>query len=319
MTTTMSTVLANPTVTRAAADSKDSATSGFALVNIKDLDVSKITFGKPELNKKNAPVIKVLYEGKRWKLQFPKLRIPFGANLSLNENSCVCNFAIEGPHAAMISEKLDELDNFVLKSATERSKEWFKKVRTLDGITDTYKSISRGSGKLDKSGNAYSKTIHTKIYQMFPKEGEPWQSGEIKTEVYNDRGIKLVTKTPDQLFSTVTKNCYGKFAVDVSNIWIMNESSFGLKFTLSLLMLYPSAEPVGMYLNPDSDDEAPSSSSSSSSTPLSLSAPSAVQTSEISNDIFNNMTSISPADDSADPPSTPPSSKRPPKTTKGKK
>lgn len=151
-------------------------------VNVRDIDVSKITFVPGVAKAGRNPSISIKYDGQNLQLIVPRLTFPGGVNVRDNETGGT-SYTLMGslktcdPYAKERSTATDDVSlfyNFILdledllvKAAVENSAKWFGKKRSEEAIRDGFNrllsvSADRIDGERVPNGK-YPPSFKTKI------------------------------------------------------------------------------------------------------------------------------------------------------------
>ena len=229
-------------------------TNSFHVTNFKDLDVTKVTFSpvKTYQNGKGQ-FVGLYYDGKPLRFQVPKMSLPFGVSPPYNNEGTTyhVDFSLGGdnPKVAMLLEKLREIDQLMVKTAVERSQEWFKKQKSQALVEELYKSVVKESDKKDKNGVAYPAKLHVKLPRV---EDDKFQG----LTVY-DQSQKLLSVDTQNVTMEIPKMSQAKAIIQVSRVWFMAGGSFGLTANLVQMQVFKNSSRITSFaMQKDSDDEA---------------------------------------------------------------
>lgn len=231
-------------------------TNSFHVTNFKDLDVTKVTFSpvKTYQNGKGQ-FVGLYYDGKPLRLQVPKMSLPFGVSPPYNNEGTTYHvdfsFGGDNPKVGMLLEKLREFDQLMVKTAVERSQEWFKKQKSQAVVEELYKSVVKESDKKDKNGNPYPAKLHVKLPRV---EDDKFQG----LTVY-DQNQKALNVDTQNVMVEVPKMSQAKAIVQLSRVWFMAGGSFGLTANLVQMQVFKNSSRITSFaMQQDSDDEAES-------------------------------------------------------------
>ena len=163
---------------------------------------------------------------KKLYLQLPFMRSPFGMSAFTDEATNKTSYSLDlsfdrdNEPAMELSDKLKELDEIIIKTVADNSKEWLGKVYDINVIREAlYKPLVR-QGKDD-----YPDTLKLKIMTK--------QTGEFLAEAYNS-SRELISV--DQIEKGQRCACI----VDVNQIWFI-DNKFGVSVRLSQVLCEQSA------------------------------------------------------------------------------
>ena len=144
-----------------------------------NFEPSTVTFSQLKKNKNGGKSVMLSQDNKKkLYLQLPFMRSPFGLSAFTDEAtnktsySLDLSFDTDNEDAMMLSSKFTELDEIILKTVTENSKEWLGKSYDINVIREAlYKPLVR-QGK-----EGYPNTLKLKVQTN--------QSGDFIPEAYN--------------------------------------------------------------------------------------------------------------------------------------
>jgi len=157
------------------------------IVNVKNFDVNKLSFSVGPKKPNRMPAINMKYDGQPFYIRFPsKMGVRMFSrtddktgqtNYSLLTNMKGCDpYARERAtgdteYDALYNLIVFDLKDKIIKTATEKTKEWFKSARSAEAIKESFKTMFRVSG--DKIEDEYvpngkyppSMTIKLPVYE----------------------------------------------------------------------------------------------------------------------------------------------------------
>jgi hypothetical protein len=188
----------------------------------QQFEPSTVTFSQLKKNKNGGKsVMLTRNDKKKLYLQLPFMRSPFGISAFTDEAtnktsySLDLSFDTDNEDAMQLSSKLMELDEIILKTVTENSKDWLGKSYDINVIREAlYKPLVR-QGK-----EGYANTLKLKIQTN--------QTGDFIPEAYSsDRElIKL-----DEIEKGQKCMCI----VEINQIWFI-DNKFGVSVRLSQVL-----------------------------------------------------------------------------------
>lgn len=187
-----------------------------------NFEPSTVTFSQLKKNKNGGKSVMLSQDNKKkLYLQLPFMRSPFGLSAFTDEAtnktsySLDLSFDTDNEDAMMLSSKFTELDDIILKTVTENSKEWLGKSYDINVIREAlYKPLVR-QGK-----EGYPNTLKLKVQTN--------QSGDFIPEAYNsDRELIQV----DQIEKGQKCMCIA----EINQIWFI-DNKFGVSVRLSQVL-----------------------------------------------------------------------------------
>ena len=188
----------------------------------QQFEPSTVTFSQLKKNKNGGKSV-MLNRGNKKKLylQLPFMRSPFGISTYTDEAtnktsySLDLSFDADNEDAMQLSSKLLELDDIILKTVTENSKEWLGKSYDINVIREAlYKPLVR-QGK-----EGYANTLRLKVQTN--------QSGDFVPEAYN------LNQEPIQL-DEIERGQKCMCIVEINQIWFI-DNKFGVSVRLSQVL-----------------------------------------------------------------------------------
>ena len=187
-----------------------------------NFEPSTVTFSQLKKNKNGGKSVMLSQDNKKkLYLQLPFMRSPFGLSAFTDEAtnktsySLDLSFDTDNEDAMMLSSKFTELDEIILKTVTENSKEWLGKSYDINVIREAlYKPLVR-QGK-----EGYPNTLKLKVQTN--------QSGDFIPEAYNS-DTELIQV--DQIEKGQKCMCIA----EINQIWFI-DNKFGVSVRLSQVL-----------------------------------------------------------------------------------
>lgn len=195
----------------------------------EQFDPSSVVFTKMKKNKNGGKTVYINAQDgkKKLYLQLPFMRSPYGMSAFTDEATNKTSYSLDlsfdkdNDEAVDLSEKLKALDEIIIKTVADNSKEWLGKVYDINVIREAlYKPLVR-QGKDD-----YPDTLKLKIMTK--------PSGEFLAEAYNS-ARELISV--DQIEKGQKCMCI----VDVNQIWFI-DNKFGVSVRLSQVLCEQSTK-----------------------------------------------------------------------------
>ena len=188
----------------------------------QQFEPSTVTFSQLKKNKNGGKSVMLNHNNKKkLYLQLPFMRSPFGLSAFTDEAtnktsySLDLSFDTDNEDAMQLSSKLTELDEIILKTVTDNSKEWLGKSYDINVIREAlYKPLVR-QGK-----EGYANTLKLKVQTN--------QTGDFVPEAYNsDRELIQI----DEIERGQKCMCI----VEINQIWFI-DNKFGVSVRLSQVL-----------------------------------------------------------------------------------
>ena len=195
----------------------------------QQFDPSSVVFTKMKKNKNGGKTVYInAQDGKRkLYLQLPFMRSPFGMSAFTDEatnktsDSLDLSFDRDNEEGLALAEKLKALDEIIIKTVADNSKEWLGKVYDINVIREAlYKPLVR------QAKDDYPDTIKLKIMTK--------PTGEFLAEAY-DSSRQMISV--DQIEKGQRCACI----VDVNQIWFI-DNKFGVSVRLSQVLCEQSVK-----------------------------------------------------------------------------
>ena len=208
----------------------------------EQFEPSSVVFTKMKKNKNGGKTVYINAQDgkKKLYLQLPFMRSPYGMSAFTDEAtnktsySLDLSFDTDNEEAMALSTKLKELDEIIIKTVADNSKEWLGKAYDINVIREAlYKPLVR-QGK-----DEYPDTVKLKIMTK--------PSGDFLAEAYNS-ARELISV--DQIEKGQRCACI----VDVNQIWFI-DNKFGVSVRLSQVLCQQSTKlPSFAFQGLDGDD-----------------------------------------------------------------
>lgn len=216
-------------------------------VNVRDIDVSKITFVPGVAKAGRNPSISIKYEGRNLQLVVPRLTYAGGVNVRDNENGGT-TYSLLGslkgcdPYAkeratttddaALFYNFMLDLEDLLVKAAVENSAKWFGKKRSEEAIRDGFNrllsvSADRIDGERVPNGK-YPPSFKCKL---------PVYDNRINTS-FVDAARNDLYVTPESLTTVFPKGSDGVLVVSGS-VYVIAGGGFGVSWRVQRAQVIP--------------------------------------------------------------------------------
>lgn len=212
------------------------------IVFVKNFDSSKISFNEVKKNSMGGNVVYLNYANKqKLILQTPEIYAPFGISSFIDEKtntepkySVDISFrgTDEDVRVAMFYEKMKELDETLITSGTEKSKEWFGKKHSKEIMENFYRPLVKPA-----KNERYAPTMKLKIRNL--NEINCFDINQNKLEIQEalKPGVKL------------------QAIIEIGSVWFINKTMYGMSWNLIQLKVFPTNKIQGYSFINDSDEE----------------------------------------------------------------
>ena len=195
----------------------------------QQFDPSSVVFTKMKKNKNGGKTVYInAQDGKRkLYLQLPFMRSPFGMSAFTDEATNKTSYSLDlsfdrdNEEGLVLAEKLKALDEIIIKTVADNSKEWLGKVYDINVIREAlYKPLVR------QAKDDYPDTIKLKIMTK--------PTGEFLAEAY-DSSRQMIS------VDKIEKGQRCACIVDVNQIWFI-DNKFGVSVRLSQVLCEQSVK-----------------------------------------------------------------------------
>lgn len=222
-----------------------------AIVSMRNLDISKVSFTEPRKNAKGGTAVSIRYDGQNFQLRIPKMKYPAGVFVREDDKTGKIDYKLIGSLTGCdpyIQERagdeagdygklynfLRDLEEKLIGAAAANSLKWFGKTRSEAVVRDTFKQIlsaSRDKGASEPNGK-YPPSFAVKI---------PVYDGQVKMQVIDAKGNPVYI-TADSITEVFPKRVEANLVISPS-IYIINGSSFGVSWRVEYAQVFPSERP----------------------------------------------------------------------------
>ena len=240
-----------------------------AIVNVSNLDVSKVTFGDIRTNKTNgSKSVPLKYNGQNLQMRIPKMRYGMGVSIKETENGT--NYSLmasllgcdsyakerapaDAGEIGQLYNFLKDLEERTIRTAVEKSKLWFGRERKEDVLRDSMKSfispsVEKVNGEWVPNGK-YPPSFRMKV---------PVYDGKVSMEAV-DTANKPIALTPENLESVFPKRMEARFVVSPS-IYVSGQG-FGVTWRVSYAQVSPGQRvTAAQVFDAEEEEDAPAES-----------------------------------------------------------
>jgi hypothetical protein len=218
-----------------------------AIVNVSNIDINKVTFGDIRVSKMNgSKSVPIKYNGQNLQIRIPKMRYNMGVSVKETENGTTYTMMaslqgcdsyakerapLEAGEVGQLYNFLKDLEDKVIKTATEKSTQWFGRARREDLLRDNMKSlmspsVEKVNGEWVPNGK-YPPSFRMKV---------PVYDGKVNMEAV-DTTNKQIALTVENLEAVFPKRMEARFVVTPS-IYVSGQG-FGVTWRISFAQVSP--------------------------------------------------------------------------------
>jgi hypothetical protein len=250
-----------------------------AIVNVSNIDISKVTFGDIRISKMNgSKSVPIKYNGQNLQMRIPKMRYNMGVSVKETENGTTYTMMAslqgcdsyakerapaEAGEVGQLYNLLKDLEEKVIRTATEKSTQWFGRARKEDVLRDSMKSlmspsVEKVNGEWMPNGK-YPPSFRMKV---------PVYDGKVNMEAV-DTSNKQIALTLENLEAVFPKRMEARFVVTPS-IYVSGQG-FGVTWRISYAQVCPGQRVTASQVfeaeeeAPEEDAPAPSQTQAQSS------------------------------------------------------
>lgn len=218
-----------------------------AIVNVSNIDINKVTFGDIRVSKMNgSKSVPIKYNGQNLQMRIPKMRYNMGISVKETENGTTYTMMAslqgcdsyakerapaEAGEVGQLYNLLKDLEDKVIKTATEKSAQWFGRARKEDVLRDSMKSlmspsVEKVNGEWVPNGK-YPPSFRMKV---------PVYDGKVNMEAVDSHN-KQIALTLENLEAVFPKRMEARFVVTPS-IYVSGQG-FGVTWRISYAQVSP--------------------------------------------------------------------------------
>jgi hypothetical protein len=220
-----------------------------AIVNVRNANIDRVNLSDVKRNKSGGLGVTVRYDGQNLQLRLPRMGFPGGLMRREDEKTGAVNYSLIGslkgcdPYArerstettdvALLYNFFLDLQEKIVKVATENSAKWFGKKRSEESIRDSFKNIlSVSTDKVDGEyvpNGKYPPSLRVKV---------PVYDGRVSMDAV-DSAANPIYLTPDSLMSVFPKGVEANLVISGS-IYIIGQG-FGITWRISYAQVFPQS------------------------------------------------------------------------------
>lgn len=232
-------------------------------ISIRSIDVSRVAFTLGKKVNNRAPSINFKYNDNNLQILVPRIGFPGGVLIRDGESGntsytligsmkgCDTYAKEHAPESVGDIGKfynfLIDMDELIIKTAVEKSKEWFGKTRSIEAIRDSYKRIV--SVSVDKVDGEY---VPNGKYPPSFRVKVPVYDNKVSTEIV-DASRDPVYATPVSLTSVFPKGVEVNMVISGS-IYVIAGGSFGVTWRLNSAQVFHRAKITARDIFADEED-----------------------------------------------------------------
>jgi hypothetical protein len=217
------------------------------IVTPSNFDKTKLTVSEVKKLENGSSQVYINYDGKRLRVQGPRLPIPYNAGDYQGNQKYKVQFSFRdrnsNPKVAAYVKMLEEIDSFVVDQATKNAGKWFKMAGASREMINLFYTPSIKVSK-DKDGNV-------KDYPPSQAVNLKQRNGSWMTEIYDEKKQLLEGVSPMEV---LRKGAEVTPMSDASSIWIADKK-FGLVWSLYQTLINVPGEGGGFGCQIQDEDD----------------------------------------------------------------
>ena len=196
-----------------------------SVTTVSSFDAKKLSVSDVKKLDNGSSQVYINYDGKRLRLQAPRLSVPYDAGDYKDNKKYKVSFSFKGmdtnPKVAAYFKVLEAIDNFVIDAATKSAAKWFKMPGASRDVVGTIYTPSVKYAIDQATGNRKDLPPTQSVALKTPK-------GAFDTEMYDHKNQSIEGLTPVEV---LRRGAEVTPIVDATGIWIADKK-FGLSWKL---------------------------------------------------------------------------------------
>ena len=196
-----------------------------SVTTVSSFDAKKLSVSDVKKLDNGSSQVYINYDGKRLRLQAPRLSVPYDAGDYKENKKYKVSFSFKGmdsnPKVAAYFKVLEAIDNFVIDAATKSAAKWFKMPGASRDVVGTIYTPSVKYAIDQATGNRKDLPPTQSVALKTPK-------GAFDTEMYDHKNQSIEGLTPVEV---LRRGAEVTPIVDATGIWIADKK-FGLSWKL---------------------------------------------------------------------------------------
>lgn len=196
-----------------------------SVVTVSSFDAKKLSVSDVKKLDNGSSQVYINYDGKRLRLQAPRLSVPYDAGDYKDNKKYKVSFSFKGmdtnPKVSAYFKVLEAIDNFVIDAATKNAAKWFKMPGASRDVVSTIYTPSVKYAIDSATGDRKDLPPTQSVALKTPK-------GAFDTEMYDNKNQSIEGLTPVEV---LRRGAEVTPIVDATGIWIADKK-FGLSWKL---------------------------------------------------------------------------------------
>jgi hypothetical protein len=233
-----------------------------AIVNVRNIDINRVTFLIGQAKNGRNPSVSIKYDGQNLQLRLPRMSFPGGVLMRETEGNTSYTLigslkgcdpygkerAADSDDTAKFYNFLLDMEEKIIAAAVEHSVKWFGKKRSEEAIRDGFKHLMRLS--VDKKDGEY---LPNGKYPPSVTVKVPVYDNRVNVDIIDTKGNPVYV-TPASLNSVFPKAVDANLVVSAS-IYIIAGGGFGVTWRLTYAQVFPQMRQTARNVFMDEEEE----------------------------------------------------------------
>lgn len=194
------------------------------VIRFADFNPSALRFDPPKKNAKGGQFVNVYLDGehgakRRVQIQTPPLTVPFDVSPNKDTNEVIQSYSVNlsfrgaesDPNVAGFLARMRELDELMLKTGVENSKDWWGKSSKEEVIREFHTRVVK-----EPKQPQYAPTMKVKVPLKEP-------AGPCVTQIFNE------TKQQEDI-SYIRKGSVVRMILELTPVWFIGKNMYGVSW-----------------------------------------------------------------------------------------
>lgn len=224
------------------------------IIKAGDLDMKKVKFADNiKTNKYSGKSVYVNYDNGPFRIQMPKMSLPFGVSIYEDPKTSEKKYTLELSWAGVKDEVFDffkEIENKIIDYAEANSKELFKKQKQRVVLEESYNSFLKINR--DEDGNVvekYAPRLKVKMYV----DGNNFSVDAYDAEKVDGK-YPRIHLTKDNIEDYLSKGSKIETILQCSGFWVV-DNKFGISWVVAQVKIYKNENKLVGYAFEDDEEQ----------------------------------------------------------------
>jgi hypothetical protein len=228
------------------------------IVKANNIDESKFKISEAiKVNKYSGKSVFVSYSGGPFRVQLPKMGLPFGVGKFTNPDTGDTKYSLDLSMKDIepkVIENFQKIEEAIIDYAEKNSVELFKKKRSKEILKEFYKSFIKFHEEDGEQSDKYPPRFKAKLWTT---------NNDFSCDVFDsvkvDGAYPKIKLNVDNCDEIITGGSHCEAIIQASGIWVVQDS-FGISWSVNQLKIYKNANSLSGYSfveDEDTDTEEP--------------------------------------------------------------